>query len=74
MLATISAARSDSLHGLWGTHDPATPAGDGRALHAAIRASRYLELDASHLSAWECADEFARAVVQHLAEGEEIDG
>jgi 3-oxoadipate enol-lactonase len=57
-----------------GTHDPATPPSDGRALHAAIRESRYLELDAAHLSAWECADEFANAVVQHLAEGEHIDG
>jgi 3-oxoadipate enol-lactonase len=57
-----------------GTHDPATPPSDGLALHAAIRGSRYLELDSSHLSAWECADEFALAVVQHLAEGEESNG
>ena len=57
-----------------GTHDPATPPSDGRALHAVLRKSRYVELDASHLSAWECAEEFAGAVVQHLAEGEEIDG
>ena len=42
--------------------------------HAALRKSRYLELNSSHLSAWECADEFAGAVVQHLAAGEETDG
>ncbi|MGA2536240.1 MAG: 3-oxoadipate enol-lactonase [Terracidiphilus sp.] len=57
-----------------GTHDPATPPGDGHALHAAIPNSRYVELDASHLSAWERAEEFADAVVQHLAVGEEVDG
>ena len=71
--AQIGAIETASLV-ITGTHDPATPPSDGRALHAAIRESRYLELDASHLSAWECADEFAGAVVQHLAEGEEIDG
>jgi 3-oxoadipate enol-lactonase len=53
-----------------GTHDPATPPEDGRALNASLRNSRYVELDASHLSAWESADEFAGAVVQHLAAGE----
>jgi 3-oxoadipate enol-lactonase len=57
-----------------GTHDPATPPCDGRALHAVIRNSRYLELDASHLSAWERAEEFAGAVMQHFAAGEDVDG
>lgn len=57
-----------------GTHDPATPPADGRALRAGIKNSRYVELDASHLSAWECADEFAAAVLQHLAAGEEMNG
>jgi len=71
--AQIGAIGAASLV-ITGTHDPATPPSDGRALHSAIRGSRYLELDCSHLSAWECADEFAAAVVQHLAEGEEIDG
>jgi 3-oxoadipate enol-lactonase len=71
--AQIGAIEALSLV-ITGTHDPATPPSEGRALHAAIRGSRYLELDCSHLSAWECADEFAGAVVQHLAEGEEIDG
>ena len=57
-----------------GTHDPATPPEDGRALHAAIRNSSYVELDASHLSAWEGADDFAGVVLQHLAGGEGTDG
>jgi 3-oxoadipate enol-lactonase len=57
-----------------GTHDPATPPSDGRALHAAIRNSGYVELDASHLSAWERAEEFAEAVVKHLSAGEDVDG
>jgi len=57
-----------------GTHDPATLPGDGRALHAAIGNSSYVELDASHLSAWERAEEFAAAALQHLAAGEDIDG
>jgi pimeloyl-ACP methyl ester carboxylesterase len=50
-----------------GTHDPATPPSDGRALHSALRESRYVELNASHLSAWECAEEFAGAVLSFLA-------
>jgi len=53
-----------------GTHDPATPPSDGRSLHATIPDSHYVELNASHLSAWESADEFAAAVLQHLAGGE----
>jgi len=57
-----------------GTHDPATPPGDGRALHAGIRNSTYVELDSSHLSAWERSDEFAGAVLQHLAGGESLNG
>lgn len=69
----IGAVEAASLV-ITGTHDPATPPSDGRALHAALRKSRYLELDASHLSAWECAEEFAGAVKKHLAEGEESDG
>jgi 3-oxoadipate enol-lactonase len=71
--AQIGAIKAASLV-ITGTHDPATPPSDGLALHAGIRESRYLELDAAHLSAWECADKFANAVVQHLAEGEHIDG
>ena len=57
-----------------GTHDPATPPGDGRTLHAALPRSQYVELDASHLSAWERAEEFAREAVEFLAEEERGDG
>jgi 3-oxoadipate enol-lactonase len=49
-----------------GSSDPATPAVDGRALHAALRKSAYVELEASHLSAWERADAFAGAVLAFL--------
>ena len=46
-----------------GSEDPATPPEDGRALHAALRNSSYLELHASHLSAWERSAEFADAIL-----------
>lgn len=52
-----------------GTHDPATPPSDGRAICAALPHSQYLELDASHLSAWERAGEFSHAVLQFLHTG-----
>jgi 3-oxoadipate enol-lactonase len=57
-----------------GTHDPATPPEDGRGLHAELRGSRYVELDASHLSAWERAEEFAREAGSFLAGEERGDG
>jgi 3-oxoadipate enol-lactonase len=46
-----------------GSEDPATPPEDGRALHAGLRNSRYLELNASHLSVWEQPAEFAGALL-----------
>jgi 3-oxoadipate enol-lactonase len=49
-----------------GTHDPATPPSDGRAIHSALRKSTYVEFDSSHLSAWEKAVEFAGAVLAFL--------
>jgi 3-oxoadipate enol-lactonase len=51
-----------------GSHDPATPPADGHVLQAGIRGSRYVELDASHLSAWERPAEFAAAVLEFLGE------
>ncbi len=57
-----------------GTHDPATPPAEGRTLHAAIHHSSYVELNASHMSAWECADGFADAVVEHLTATEVKNG
>lgn len=49
-----------------GKHDPATPPADGRALSAGLGNSRYVELDASHLSAWERAGDFADAALAFL--------
>jgi 3-oxoadipate enol-lactonase len=52
-----------------GRHDLATPPEDGRRLHAGLGNSRYVELEASHMSAWERAAEFADAVRDFLQEG-----
>jgi 3-oxoadipate enol-lactonase len=49
-----------------GTHDPATPPSDGRAIQSALRDSCYVEFDSAHLSAWEKAEEFAGAVLAFL--------
>ncbi len=49
-----------------GTHDPATPPTGLQAIHAALRNSTYVELDSSHLSAWEKAGEFADTVLAFL--------
>jgi 3-oxoadipate enol-lactonase len=49
-----------------GTHDPATPPSDGRAIHSALRNSSYVEFDSSHLSALEKAEEFAGTVLTFL--------
>lgn len=53
-----------------GKHDPATPPSDGQSIHRALRDSKYVELDASHLSAWERAAEFGAEVVAFLEVGE----
>jgi len=50
-----------------GTHDAAIPPEEGRRLQAALRNSAYLELDASHLSAWEQSEKFAAAVFAFLS-------
>ena len=52
-----------------GKHDPATPPADGHALAAALRRAEYLELEASHLSAWEQAEAFAQASLSFLSGG-----
>ena len=49
-----------------GAHDPATPPSEGQALDSALRNSSLIELDASHLSAWEKPGEFAGAVLGFL--------
>ena len=57
-----------------GTHDPATPPAYGLYLRDALRNSTYVELDASHLSAWERPDEFAGAVLAFLTRRRSADG
>ncbi len=52
-----------------GKHDPATPPSDGRALLSALPNANYVELDSSHLSAWERSEEFATAVLAFLDRG-----
>jgi 3-oxoadipate enol-lactonase len=49
-----------------GKHDPATPPSDGQAVHRALQKSKYVELEASHLSAWERAAEFGAEIVEFL--------
>ncbi|MDE3105726.1 MAG: 3-oxoadipate enol-lactonase [Acidobacteriota bacterium] len=49
-----------------GSVDPATPPEQLRALWKALPQARYLELEASHLSAWECSEQFADAVLAFL--------
>jgi 3-oxoadipate enol-lactonase len=71
--STISAIESPCLV-ISGSHDPATPAADGQAMHAALKNSRYVELDCAHLSAWEKPDEFAGAVLAFLQTEERRDG
>lgn len=66
--SAISAIQAPCLV-ITGKHDPATPPSDGRALVAALPHANYLELDSSHLSAWERADDFGSAVIAFLDKG-----
>jgi 3-oxoadipate enol-lactonase len=49
-----------------GTHDPATPPADGRALSKLIRGAKYTELSAAHLSNIEASEDFNREVLAFL--------
>ncbi|HEV3419814.1 MAG TPA: 3-oxoadipate enol-lactonase [Candidatus Acidoferrum sp.] len=49
-----------------GTHDPATPPADGRALSELIPGAKYTELPAAHLSNIEAREEFNREVLAFL--------
>ncbi|KVE31235.1 3-oxoadipate enol-lactonase [Burkholderia sp. TSV86] len=49
-----------------GAHDQSTPAGQGRALAAAIAGSKHVEFDCAHISNIECADDFSRALIDFL--------
>ena len=57
-----------------GCEDPATPPQDGRTLHTGLRNSEYLELNASHLSAWERSAEFADAILSFFRGKESANG
>jgi 3-oxoadipate enol-lactonase len=50
-----------------GLQDPATPPAAGRAIAAAIRGARSVELDTAHLSNLEAPEAFSAAVLQFLA-------
>ena len=50
-----------------GTNDPATTPADGLAIHAAIRGSRTVTLDAGHISNVEQPEAFIQAVAAFLA-------
>jgi 3-oxoadipate enol-lactonase len=63
---TIAGIRLPTLV-IAGTHDVPTPPADGRFLASRIAGARYVELNASHLSNIEAADEFNRAVLDFLA-------
>ena len=49
-----------------GTYDLATPPSDVLALCSSLENSRYVELDASHLSAWEKPEDFSSEVLAFL--------
>jgi 3-oxoadipate enol-lactonase len=49
-----------------GTHDPSTPAKDGRWAAEQIPGSRYVELDAAHLSNIEARERFTAEISQFL--------
>ncbi|HXT34853.1 MAG TPA: 3-oxoadipate enol-lactonase [Chloroflexota bacterium] len=53
---------------LAGTHDLATPPGDGQSLARAIQGARYCELNAAHLSNIEAPEQFTEALLRFLAE------
>jgi pimeloyl-ACP methyl ester carboxylesterase len=49
-----------------GAHDTATPPAAGRWFAETIRGTRYVELEAAHLSNVEAADRFTAAVLDFL--------
>jgi 3-oxoadipate enol-lactonase len=51
-----------------GTHDPATPPAAAKRMVESIEGSRYVELDAAHLSNVEAAAPFTEAVTQFLTQ------
>jgi len=63
---TIKAATAPTLIVI-GANDPATTPADGLAIHAAIRGSRTVTLDAGHISNVEQPEAFIQAVAAFLA-------
>jgi 3-oxoadipate enol-lactonase len=61
----LSAIRTPTLV-IAGTHDPATTAADGRWLAQQIPGSRFVELNAAHLSNIEACDRFTAEITQFL--------
>ena len=66
---TISRIRARTLV-VAGRHDPVIPAADVKYLVEKIQGAKLVELDASHLSNMEAADEFTKALVNFLTEPE----
>ena len=64
---TISRIRARTLV-IGGSHDPVIPAADVRYLTDTIQDAKLVELDASHLSNVEAADEFTKALLKFLTE------
>jgi 3-oxoadipate enol-lactonase len=50
-----------------GKHDPATPPADGRFIAQKVQNTRFVELDAAHLSNIEASDQFTQTVLDFLA-------
>jgi 3-oxoadipate enol-lactonase len=66
---TISRIRARTLV-IGGLHDPVIPAADVRYLAGTIPGAKLVELDASHLSNVEAADEFTKTLLSFLTEPE----
>jgi 3-oxoadipate enol-lactonase len=66
---TISRIRARTLV-IGGSHDPVIPAADVRYLVDTIPGAKLAELDASHLSNVEAADEFTKTLLNFLTEPE----
>jgi 3-oxoadipate enol-lactonase len=71
--AAVASIRTPCLV-IAGKYDPATPPSDGQSLASALSDSQYLELEASHLSAWEQAGAFAAAVRAFFDNGGHLNG
>ncbi|AOW14369.1 3-oxoadipate enol-lactonase [Hydrogenophaga crassostreae] len=52
-----------------GRHDGSTPPALGLEIHQRVSGSRYVELDAAHLSNWEQAEAFSAALMGFLSQG-----